>query len=300
MKRIMALMLVAAVGTACDRSKPELELRMQELQTVSAQKDSLIEEVMAATRFVGDLSADLSAVRALNANRAVATQAADLEGKSPEEVRAEVRARVRDLAARVEQSESRLAQSRARVQSLTSSNADMQKQLAAYDSTITSLHMVVEGQKTEISALSEQVLGLQRVNAELVQMGEELNAEKTQLTQTVDAMTVESNKVFYVVGTADELQEKGIIEKQGGFLGLGRVYTPAPALDKSDFVEIDRMRDSVITLPDSTREYQLVSAQDTRYLEVRPGEDNKVRSAVRIAAPELFWGPSRYMILVRR
>ena len=155
MKKIMALMLVATVGTACDRSKPELEQRVLELQTVSAQKDSLIQEVMATTKFVGDLTADLAAVKALNASQAVATQAADLEGKSPEEVRAEVRARVRDLAARVEQSEARLAQSRSRVQNLTSSNGEMQEQLAAYDSTISSLRVVIEGQRTEISQMSE-------------------------------------------------------------------------------------------------------------------------------------------------
>jgi myosin heavy subunit len=300
MKKIMALMLVATVGTACDRSKPELEQRVLELQTVSAQKDSLIQEVMATTKFVGDLTADLAAVKALNASQAVATQAADLEGKSPEEVRAEVRARVRDLAARVEQSEARLAQSRSRVQNLTSSNGEMQEQLAAYDSTISSLRVVIEGQRTEISQMSEQLLGLQRANVELAQMGEQLTAEKVQLTETVEAMTTESNKVFYVVGTTDELTEKGIITKQGGILGLGGTYTPGRTLEKSDFIELDRTRDLVITLPDAEKTYQLVSVQDTRYLEVQPDKDNKIRAELKIASPEMFWGPSKYLILVRR
>jgi hypothetical protein len=230
----------------------------------------------------------------------VASQAADLEGKSPAEVRATVRERVRELASRVDQSEARLAQSRARVQSLSSSNAEMQKQLAGYDSTIVALRVVIEGQKTELTALTEQVLGLQSANVALAQRGDSLSVEKTQLESTVDAMTVESNRVYYVIGTTDELQDKGIIVKRGGFLGMGGTFTVGRALQESDFVEIDRMRDSVITFPNADKAYQLVSAQDVRYLEVQPDKDNKIRAGLKIAAPEMFWGPSRYLILIER
>jgi chromosome segregation ATPase len=300
MKKILAVLMVAATVTACDRSKAELEQRVLELQTVSAQKDSLIQEVMSTTQFVGDLTADLAAVKALNAGRPVAAQAADLEGKSPAEVRATVRERVRELASRLDQSEARLSQSRARVQSLSSSNAEMQRQLAAYDSTITSLRVVIEGQKIEISALSEQVLGLQQANVELAQRGDELTQEKVQLEEAVATMTVESNKVYYVIGTSKELTEKGIIAKRGGFLGMGGTYTPGRALEEDDFIEIDRMRDSIITFPDSDKVYQVVSVQDTRYLEVQPDKDNKIRAGLKIASPEMFWGPSRFLILDER
>jgi len=300
MRTIATLMLVGVVATACDRSGDELEQRVLELQTVSAQKDSLIEEVMATTQFVGDLSADLAAVRALNAGRPTATQAADVEGMTPAELRATVRERVRELATRVDQSEAQLAQSRARVQTLTSSNADMQGQLAAFDSTISSLQVVIESQRAEVAALSEQVLGLQLANADLAQQGDLLTAEKQQLTSTVDVMTVESNRVYYVIGTADELREQGIVEKHGGFLGMGATFTPGRTLQTSDFIELDRMRDSVIAFPNPEKAYQLVSTQDTRYLATQPDKDNKIRAALKIAAPEMFWGTSRFLILVER
>jgi hypothetical protein len=300
MKKVLMALAATVSIAACDASKDELTQKVAELQLVSAQKDSLIQEVMSTTQFVGDLTSDLAAVKALNAGRPVASEVADVEGKTPAQMRATVRERVRELAQRVEQSETRLAQSRARVQSLSGSNAEMQAQLAVYDSTISALRVVIEGQKTEISALSEQVLGLQQTNVMLAARGDTLAREKDQLTNTVNSMTVEGNKAYYIVGTAKELLDRGIITKKGGILGMGSTLTPARALKEEDFTEIDRMRDSVITFPDSIKPYRFVSLQDTRYLEVQPDKDNHIRSGLKISSPEQFWATSKFLILVQR
>jgi hypothetical protein len=285
---------------ACDKSKDELELKVAELQVVNAQKDSLIQEVMSTTQFVGDLTADLAAVKALNAGKPVASEASDLEGKTPAQMRATVRERVRELTTRVQQSESRLAQARQRVASLTNNSADMQKQLAVYDSTITSLRQVLESQKTEIAALSEQVLGLQQANVQLAAVRDTLATEKEQLTSTVSTMTTEANKVYYVVGTEKELLAKGIIQKKGGVLGMGSTVTPGRNLSEADFTQIDRMRDSVITFPKATVKYSIVSRQPTQYLVVQPNKDNEIREGLKIASPEQFWSTSKFLIVVEK
>lgn len=289
-----------ALLAACDRSRPELEQRIAELQSVSAQKDSLIQEVMSTTQFVGDLTADLAAVKALNAGRPVPTQAGELEGKTPAQMRAAVRERVRDLASRLEQSESRLASSRARVQSLSGANADMQRQLAVYDSTINSLRLVIESQKTEIAALSEQVLGLQQANVVLAAVRDTLTVQRDQLTSTVETMTLESNKAYYIVGTEKDLIDRGIITKRGGFLGLGKTLVPAATLREHDFTEIDRMRDSTIAFPKADKNYQIVTPQDVEYLEVKPSKNNELRTGLKVKAPEQFWSASKFLIIVEK
>jgi myosin heavy subunit len=298
------LITVAAAATtilgACDRSKADLEQKVAELQTVSAQKDSLIQEVMATTQFVGDLTADLAAVKALSAGRPVASEASELEGKTPAQMRATVRERVRELATRLDQSEQRLAQSRARIQNLTSSSTEMQKQLAAYDSTITSLNMVLESQRTEIASLSEQLMGLQQTNVTLAAARDTLTTQREQLTATVASMTAESNKAYYIIGTEKELIDRGIINKKGGFLGMGSTITPARALQESEFTEIDRMRDSVIAFPKPDKAYTIVSRQDTRYLTVEPDKNNELRGQLEIRTPEQFWSTSKFLIIVQK
>jgi hypothetical protein len=296
-KIIFGLAAVASLA-ACDKSKDQLEQKVAELQVVSAQKDSLIQEVMATTQFVGDLTADLAAVKALNAGKPVASEASDLEGKTPAQMRAAVRERVRDLTRRVQETESRLGQSRARVASLSNASAEMQKQLAVYDSTIASLRTVLESQKTEIAALSEQVMGLQQANVQLAATRDTLSTQRDQLTSTVSTMTTEANKAFYIIGTEKDLIAKGILKKRGGVLGMGQVLTPSANLKESDFTQIDRMRDSAIAFPKADAKYQIVSRQSAAYLATQPNKDNEFREGLKISNPEQFWSTSKFLIIV--
>lgn len=299
--RKMFVAVAALVSlAACDKSKEALQQKVAELTTVSAQKDSLIQEVMSTTQFVGDLTADLAAVKALNAGKPVASDVKEVEGKTPAQMRAAVRERVKELAKKLDESEARLSQSRARVQSLSGSNTEMQKQLAVYDSTINSLRVVIESQKTEIGSLSQQVLGLQQANVTLAQAKDQLTTERDQLTSTVSTMTTESNKAYYVIGTEKDLIAKGIITKRGGFLGFGGVLSPARSLQETDFTVIDRMRDSTITLPKADKKYSIVSHQDTKYLATPPDKDNRLTANVKVASPEQFWASSKFLIVVEK
>ncbi|HYV99248.1 MAG TPA: hypothetical protein VE967_17460 [Gemmatimonadaceae bacterium] len=298
-KSIVAFAAIVALG-ACDKSKVELEKKVAELQVMESQKDSLIQEVMSTTQFVGDLTADLAQVKALNAGKPVAAQTAELEGKTPAQMRAAVRERVRELASRFQESEARLAQSRQRVQNLGSSNAEMQKQLAVYDSTINSLRVVLESQKTEIAALSEQVLGLQQTNTMLAATRDTLTTQRDQLTNTVSTMTTEANKAYYIVGTEKDLIAKGIVTKRGGFLGFGKALLPAVSLKEHDFTQIDRMRDSTITFPSADKKYEIVSRQDTQFLSVPPDKNHELTKGLKVSSPEQFWAPSKFLIVVER
>jgi hypothetical protein len=300
MRKMIAGLAAVLTLAACDKSKDELELKVAELQVVNAQKDSLIQEVMSTTQFVGDLTADLAAVKALNAGKPVASEASELEGKTPAQMRATVRERVKELATRLTESETRLSQSRARVQALSGSNADMQKQLAVYDSTINSLRVVIESQKTEIAGLSDQVLGLQKSNVSLAALRDTLTTQRDQLTSTVSTMTKEENKAYYVIGTQKDLLAKGILAKTGGFLGIGTTVTPARGLQAQDFTEIDRMRDSAITLPKADKKYAIVSHQDVKYLAMPPDKHNELTQAVKVASPEQFWASSKFLIVVEK
>jgi len=300
MKKMLVAFAAVVALSACDKSKAELQQKVAELQSVSAQKDSLIQEVMSTTQFVGDLTSDLAAVKALNSGKPVAAEASELSGKTPAEMRATVRERVKELATRLSESEARLQQSRARVQSLSGSNTEMQKQLAVYDSTINSLRVVIESQKTEMAALSQQVLGLQEANVTLAKSRDEVTSQRDQLTSTVSTMTSEQNKAYYVIGTEKELIAKGVITKRGGFLGFGKTVQPARTLKETDFVLIDRMRDSTIALPDPAKPYTIVSRQDVQFLAVAPNKDGELKEAVKIASPEQFWATSKFLIVIQK
>jgi hypothetical protein len=111
-------------------------------------------------------------------------------------------------------------------------------------------------------------------------------------------------RAYYVVGTEDELIEKGIVEREGGanllFARIGRTLQPARALDPELFVAIDRRDIREIPLPDSTQRYAVVSRQSLDNADVGERDEAEFRGQLRIPDPERFWGASRFLILVTK
>jgi len=134
---------------------------------------------------------------------------------------------------------------------------------------------------------------------------ETLTAENSALRDTLENMSTISNTVYYVVGTKDELEQKGIIQEEGGarFLFVlwksGKTLVPARNLDPGVFTVADRRHFTELPLPASDKEYRIVSRQDTSALETPPDHDGKISGhAVKIADPAKFWANSKYLIIV--
>ena len=135
----IVLAAVAFVAAACDGSKKELEKTLVQVQQISAEKDSLLKDVMATSQFIADVNTELANVKSRAAGKPVVGKPGEMESNlTPSQQRDAIKAKVAELTARLNESESRLGASRNRVRDLTANNAGLASQLAAYDSTIAS------------------------------------------------------------------------------------------------------------------------------------------------------------------
>ena len=50
----------------------------------------------------------------------------------------------------------------------------------------------------------------------------ELTKSNTEKEQIIAQQIAEANKVYYIIGSYDELKEAGIVTKTGGFIGIGK------------------------------------------------------------------------------
>src|SRR3989449_10663498 len=107
--------------------------------------------------------------------------------------------KIRYMTTRVKEIEPRLKESEQRIKDLTTLSDSLRNELA---STMQNLQGVIANQKETIDALTLQV--------------ETLTAENSALRDTLENMSTISNTVYYVVGTKDELEQKGIITEEGG------------------------------------------------------------------------------------
>jgi hypothetical protein len=283
--RWYAVLPAAVLAAAACQPSAAVRARLAAADSLSAQKDSLLQEVALQARVLSDVSAEIASVRVQNLR---------VTSESPRAAQNDsMIQKVRYIVARLSDTEQRLRGSRQRVQTLTRESDSLRTTLEA---AITNLQDVVESQKLMIASLTGQLDTLQVQNRVL-------GAENVALKDTVAAETM----VYYVVGTKDELKRKGLITEEGGSRVLfilwrtGETVTPARDFDEAYFAAIDRRTTSEIPLPNPQGRYRIVSRHDYTLLSTPHDDRGRVQGveSLRIANGAEFWRPSKFLIVLQ-
>jgi len=292
MSRAITLVLLGTALIGCERGpSPEMQAQLAEITALSSEKDSLMRQVAENARLMSEISAELVTVADQERLAGVAGAAESPVAAS----RDSLRTMVTDVTSRLESMEERLAASQRRVRGLTRTS-DSAK--ASFEQAVTDLQTTIENQKTTISFLAARVETLQTENVQLA-------TEKAALADTVEQLEVSQNTAYYIIGTKDELIEKGIVTEEGGsrvlfiFGRTGKTLVPARELDPAMFTEIDIRSTMEISLPDSGAAYKIASRQNVAFLADPPDKDGKLHGPLQITSPDEFWMPSKFLILVR-
>lgn len=293
MKKLILAGALAIVATGCV-SKSEYDRQLEQVASISSEKDSLLKEVVATSQFIAEVNGELDKVKS---GQPVVSASGEMEQMSPTQARQALAERVKGLTERLRESEERLAQSRRRVSQLTSNNATMAAQMASFDSTIKQFQVIIDNQKAEIVALLDQVSILTSENMALRETNTALESERATLSADKAALTAETNTVYWIAGKKDDLLKRGIIEQRGGMLGIGKTQVLARTLDAGAFTAVDRTQVSEITLPDPAKSYRIITTNDIAGLD-SPPKDGKFKGTVKISQPEVFWRPSKFLVLV--
>ena len=80
----------------------------------------------------------------------------------------------------------------------------------------------------------------------------------------------ELNTVYFASGSFKELKENGIMEKEGGFLGMGARKQLADKLESKAFITMDKREHSVIPIFSKNAELVTPHPQETYSLEKNP------------------------------
>jgi myosin heavy subunit len=299
----LMLALVMAGTTACDRSRDELNAALAEAKQVSAEKDSLLNEVLETTKFVSDLNTELANIKSVGVSP---VPASEQTASGAQQERAAALSRIKETIGRLNEAEQKLEAQTQRASRMGRRNERLLAQLESAKQTIADLKTaaerqeaeytaVIDRQKVEIAALSSRVDTMTLVN-------EQLNATNVALTDTVGQLTDYKNTVYYAVGTKKELMERGVVAKEGSkFLFFGGTHiVPARDLNPEAFTRVDKTRDLTIALPREDKNYKIISRQSPQFLASSSltEDGKKVHGSLQIESPEEFWAPSKYLIVV--
>jgi hypothetical protein len=287
--RYTGLVLILAVTTMGCESRASLTKALAESKTAEAQKDSLLTEVLETTQFVSDLNSELAKAKI------TALEISDERGvpgaQRDQEERQATLGRIRQVIDRLNQSEAKLTATENQVKNAKTRNARLLAQIATYKQTIEDLKTAAEQQRAE----TEAIIADQRNQIAT------LSLEKGWLIDTISDLTAYKNRVYYAVGTKDELIKNGVVTKEGSkFLIFGGTrLEPARRPNLDAFTMIDKTQTLSIPLPRTDKKYKIVSRQSPDYLAGDISEKGEVKGVVEIGSPEEFWSASKYLILVQ-
>lgn len=296
-----AMTLVAVSLTACDvKTKEQLALYQKadsaHTDSLSNVRKELLEDVMTSTQFVNDINTELAKARSLAAKPSTKLETVQ-EGTALNDERKAVVTRISTLVAQLNASEGRLAAAKTRAEQLSKQDSGLLAQVSQFQTQIADLQKSAEQERVHF----QSVIDSQSVR--IVALGKQvdtLNAVKTALTDTVAQLTTEKNTAYYIVGTRDELVQKGVLVAEGPrrFLIVGsRSMVPSRTLDPTTFTKIDRVSTRTITLPEG--EYQIISRQNPDFVTPEKQNDGKISGGLTITRPDQFWGASKFLIIVR-
>jgi hypothetical protein len=176
---------------------------------------------------------------------------------------------------------------------LKSSGKKSAEKTAELEKMIANLTAVNEAKDAEIVLLKEDLerknLMIRELTTSLVEAAE-VNKEKNTI---IEEQVVEKNTVYYIIGTRKSLQEKNIITKEGGFVGIGKSRKMSSDFDKSAFTQVD-LRE-LKSLPVFSKKPKLLSVHPTGSYEFIGA---KSIDSLKIIHADDFWSASKYLVLM--
>jgi len=179
--------------------------------------------------------------------------------------------------------------------------ASLNSQLSKSGGTIKGLQNTIAGLEASVKQSESDIADLKATLLTKKFEIEQLNTDKTALQGTIiqkddkiNAQTFEMNKAFFASGTYKELKAKGLLTKEGGFIGLGKTKTLAASFRDSSFRQIDITVTKSILI--NSKNAKLISDHPVNSYEFIRDKDKKIVS-MEITDPAQFWKISKYAVL---
>ncbi len=165
--------------------------------------------------------------------------------------------------------------------------------ITEFEKTINRLNKLIEERDAEIELLKKELVALNFTIDELNQTLSNVMQESDNKSKIIDAKTTELNTAYYVFGTNKELTDKGVLTKDGGFIGIGGNKKLKDDFNEDYFTKIDIRETKSITL--MAKRARLITNHPSNSFKFEG--DRGVERMV-ITNPDNFWKTSKYLVIV--
>ncbi len=293
LKLIIVIAAVAITASCTDKEKiAQMQTSLDSLRTELNTRDTELTEYFA---LVSDIEHNIQEIKEREQLISI-----DKEKNQPED-----QASKKQLVEDLKVINKMMADNKTKMDELNKKLQGSYYQTGKFKKMVAQLEERVTEQETQINTLNTKVDELVAKNETLnVQVDSlvNINTNNTEIIAeneaTIQDMDEQLHTAYYTTGTSQELIENQIIDKEGGFIGLGKVEQLSARLDKSKLTSLD-IRE-VDNFPVHSKKLELVTKHPEGSYEIVLNEEEKQVDKLVILDPDKFWESSRILVMVTK
>ncbi|MEE4177772.1 MAG: hypothetical protein V2I46_09700 [Bacteroides sp.] len=285
--KFLVLGLVVLIFASCNQREEQLE---QEVATLNEELEQLRQESQEKEENIKTFFDSMAQIRdnlnEIKVKQNLITEETRGQDQVGQDVRKQIESDLEAISKLMEDNKRRLAELN---RQLRNSNV----KITEFETMVASLTSEIEEKNIEISTLRDNMNELNISNMALAETIETLEEEKMENLQIIEEKTEQLNTAYFTYGTRDELEDKVIIEKSGGILGIGRTFLVNSNINSEYFTRLN------ITQVDKLQ----VPGKNPRLISQHPDGSYSVEiideegAQIVIEDPAQFWSTTRYLVV---
>lgn len=280
------LIAIAIVFTlsACNQAEVDrMTSQNDSLRTVINAGDASLNELL--TSF-NEIEANLDSVAA---KQGIITKDMDASGELRRSTADKINAQINDINALMDENRQKVNELNQQLRKSGRSSSQLKKSIAL-------LKNRIETKDKELSELNSKLTAQSVQIVQLTGSVDSLKTESEQKTAIIEEQTAQMNTAYYVVGNNKDLSEANVIDRTGGFIGIGRTSSLNRNIDHTNFTKVDVT--NIKYIPVHGKKVKLITKHpaDSYSLEYDEADDAMVKG-IAITSEEQFWSVSNYLVV---
>jgi len=288
MKKYLILLLIP-LFFACGKSKEEIRLEKQvdSLKSITSEDKESINEYL---KTFNEIQENINAIK--EKENIITTKTVgdnELEDTDVEAINNDILA----IYEMMQDNKMKLAYLRTKLNKSNSKNLQLKKTIKLLNENIVQKDVEMADLRTQLQKKNIDISMLNEKIDSISKSFNELSLENESKDVVIELQETQMNTAFYIIDSKKNLKNKGILESDGGFIGIGS--NTKVKLKESEFTQIDIREITEFSLNDAKKVQIITDHPEGSYtLEKTPkGRYDKLV----VANPEEFWKMSKYLVI---
>lgn len=296
MKKFLFVFALIPLMSACNQDKLDaLEQENADLKNKSTEYkagwDAAVNEISSYMSMMNEIDNTLIEIKK---TEGLIDASMHTEGRSKEQQRDDILANINTLNDLIKKNkdlvrdlDKKYKGTNLKIKELDEKIALLNEQLAQKEADLAALKSELESAKFQITNLNTELATVTSAK----QLLEDQNNEQARV---IADQTDELNTAYYISGTYKELKELGIVDKEGGFIGIGANKELVNDFDASSFTKVDIRKFK--ELPINSKSAKVITTHTTDSYTLVEGE-KEIEELV-IENPDEFWKTSKFLVVL--